>query len=255
MHRPRKRFGQHFLTDKTYLSRMILDIAPNPDDAMVEIGPGLGALTVPLLTHLKKLHVIELDKEVIPHLEKKCQAPDTLVIHQADVLSVDFSSLPLPPPIRVVGNLPYNISTPLFFHLLTYADCIQDMHFMVQQEVAERVAALPGEKAYGRLSIMMQYHADMTYLFFVPPEAFSPPPKVDSAVIRIIPHKTKPAIAKDEKRLADIVRTAFNQRRKTLRNSLKEWFSVEDFEACGINPTARPETLGVSEFVRLSNLL
>lgn len=253
-HTPRKRFGQHFLTDENVIKQIVYAINPKPCQNLVEIGPGLGALTTHILPLCKKLNVVELDRDVIAPLKETCQPLGELTVYQQDVLQFDFNQLiKEAEPLRIIGNLPYNISTPLIFHLLNYHADIQDMHFMLQKEVVDRLVATPGKKDYGRLSIMLQYYCNAINLFEVPPGAFSPPPKVNSAVVRLIPHTTPPFKANNKKWLDDIVRAAFSQRRKTLRNCLKHIASSEELISLDIDPNARPETLSVEEFVRISN--
>lgn len=255
MHIARKRFGQHFLHDKSIIDRLIKVIHPCPGQHLVEIGPGQGALTVPILKEVGKLDCIELDRDLIPPLEARCQDKGTLIIHQSDALEFDFKSLVQDQkPLRIIGNLPYNISTPLIFHLLEYASFITDMHFMLQKEVVDRIAAHVGDDAYGRLSIMVQYHCETHALFDVPPSAFYPPPKVNSSVIRIIPYQELPNKAKDYAHFARLVKVAFSYRRKTLRNCLKTILSDEDWHKTDIDPHLRPEELSVADYVRLSNL-
>lgn len=255
-HTPRKRFGQHFLTDQNVINQIVYAIGPKPSDNLVEIGPGLGALTTQILPLSKQLNVVELDRDVILPLKLACVDLGELTIHQGDVLQFDFSTLVQPKKmLRIIGNLPYNISTPLIFHLLDYNADIQDMHFMLQKEVVDRLTAKPGTKDYGRLSIMLQYYCQADNLFEVPPSAFTPPPKVDSAIVRLTPHDNPPHKANNKKVLDDIVRMAFSQRRKTLRNSLKNSISSEELRALNIDPQARPETLTIEEFVRISNNL
>ena len=256
-YRTKKRFGQHFLHDASVIERMIKAIFPKESDQFVEIGPGLGALTFPLLHHIKALDVVEIDRDVIARLEQKKQREniEQLSIHSSDALKMDFAALlKQTNKLRVVGNLPYNISTPLIFHLLESAAIIQDMHFMLQNEVVQRISAEPNSKTYGRLSIMVQYYCDTEYLFFVPPGAFSPPPKVDSAILRLTPWQKLPHKANDEKHFARLVTQAFSTRRKTLRNTLKKMLSAEQIESIGINPGLRPENISVAEYVALSNL-
>ncbi len=256
-YRTKKRFGQHFLHDSSIIERMISAINPRMDDQFVEIGPGLGALTFPLLKYINALDVVEIDRDVIARLTLKKQRGklEQLTIHSCDALKMDFTALPKhASKLRVVGNLPYNISTPLIFHLLESAHIIQDMHFMLQNEVVQRITAEPNSKTYGRLSIMVQYYCDTEYLFFVPPGAFSPPPKVDSAILRLTPWQQRPYKANDEKHFARLVTQAFSTRRKTLRNTLKKMLSTEQIESIGINPGLRPENISVSEYVSLSNL-
>ncbi len=251
-HIPRKRFGQHFLTDQAVIADIVAAIRPQVDDAMVEIGPGLGALTTPLCAVLRHLHVIEIDRDIVARLQR-AYAPTRLTVHTGDVLEFDFSGLPRA--LRVVGNLPYNISTPLLFHLARYAERIQDMHFMLQKEVVERMVALPGGGDYGRLSVMLQYRFDMELLLEVAPGAFSPPPQVDSAVVRMRPRPPAQLTAATEAGLAQVVRRAFAQRRKTLRNSLAGLLETGDYAALGVAPGLRAENLAVVDFVAIANYL
>ena len=252
-HRARKRFGQHFLHDRGIIERIIAAIAPRPGDRIVEIGPGLGALTAPLLERHGELDVVELDRDVIPHLEANCAGKGVLRVHNVDALKFDFSALAEGKRLRVVGNLPYNISTPLIFHLLEGAADILDMHFLLQKEVVDRLTAAPGGSDYGRLSVMVQYRCRAESLFGVGPGAFSPPPRVDSAVVRLTPFDTLPYPARDERRLADLVNRAFSQRRKTLRNGIRDLLDAEGIERAGVDPGIRPERVSVEEFVRLAN--
>lgn len=252
----RKRFGQHFLHESFIIEKIISAINPNNMDNMLEIGPGMGALTQQLLPYLNRLVVVELDKELIPLLKKKCEPLGELIIYQADALKFDLYSLGIPPiRWRIVGNLPYNISTPLLFHLLTQVDVIQDMHFMLQKEVVERMVAQPGNTHYGRLSVMIQYYCQVKKLFIVKPGAFNPPPKVDSAVIRLIPYKIQPWQAEDVVLFTEIVRTAFSHRRKMLQNNLAKLINTKQFELLSIDPKLRPEQLSVMDYVKLSNFL
>jgi len=253
-HRARKRFGQHFLSDAHVVARIVNAIDPRPDDHVVEIGPGLGVLTAALLARIPAMEAVELDRDIIPKLAQRCAPLGTLLIHSADALKFDFTTLAADGrPLRVVGNLPYNISTPLLFHLLESRAVIRDMHFMLQKEVVDRLAAEPGGKDYGRLSVMMQYHCEVVALFDVPPEAFEPPPKVDSAVVRLVPHAQPPVQVRDVDVLEKLVAQAFSQRRKTLRNTLKDWVTAGTMEAHGIDPTRRAETLSLAEFAALAN--
>ncbi len=251
-HMPRKRFAQHFLTDQAVIADIVAAIRPQGDDAMVEIGPGLGALTTPLVAVLHHLHVIEIDRDIIVRL-LRAYPPERLSVHAGDVLDFDFSLLPRE--LRVVGNLPYNISTPLLFHLARYAERIRDLHFMLQKEVVERMVAAPGGGDYGRLSVMLQYRFDMELLLEVPPDAFSPPPQVDSAVVRMHPRPQAQLTATSEAGLAHVVRRAFAQRRKTLRNSLAGLLDAADYAALAIAPGLRAENLAVADFVAISNYL
>lgn len=253
-HRTRKRFGQHFLHDRNLVDLMVRTLGLQKDDTLVEIGPGRGALTYPLLEQLPHLHVVELDRDLIALLRQE-NSPERLTIHESDALRFDFRTLkPADKPLRVIGNLPYNISTPLIFHLLSQADAISDMTFMLQKEVVDRLTARPGTRDWGRLSIMVQYHCQADYLFFVPPSAFSPPPKVDSAVVRLMPHASLPHPAEDEEHLRRLVAQAFTQRRKAIRNSLKSQVTLEQFAQAGIDAGLRPDQLSVADYVALANI-
>jgi 16S rRNA (adenine1518-N6/adenine1519-N6)-dimethyltransferase len=253
-HIARKRFGQNFLHDQHVLGSITDSINPREGDAMVEIGPGLAAMTDQLLRSLKHMHVVELDRDLVARLEKR-YPPERLTIHSCDALKFDFGSIPVPDgqKLRVVGNLPYNISSPLLFHLAEYVDRVQDQHFMLQKEVVERMVAEPGSKVYGRLSVMLQWRYRMQLLFVVPPEAFDPPPKVESAIVRMIP--VAQPLACDRQTLEAVVQKAFSQRRKVIRNCLSGMFTEEQIIAVGIAPTARPETVGLEGYVALANLL
>jgi len=248
--RPRKRFGQHFLTDRHYLERIAAAIDAQGTDSMVEIGPGTGALTAALLPALAKLHAVEIDRDLAAELRRRFPA-ERLVVHEADALDFDFSVLPAP--LRVVGNLPYNVSTPILFRMAAIAERLRDCVFMLQQEVVDRMVARAGTPEYGRLSVMLQYRFAMARLLRVPPGAFTPPPKVDSAVVRMLPLGSDRLRARDEARFAAVVAAAFSQRRKTLRNAVKALVDVGAFESAGIDPTRRGETLGVAEFVALAD--
>ena len=255
-HIAKKRFGQNFLTDQSVIFSLIDAIAPQPNDLMVEIGPGLGALTQPLMQKLKLLHLVELDRDICAFMVKnyaKQYAEKSIIIHNVDALKFDFTSLG--DHLRVTGNLPYNISTPILFHLLSNVVGIKDMHFMLQKEVVERMVAAPSTPAYGRLSVMLQYHLQMEYLITVPPESFEPAPKVESAFVRCVPHATLPFVAKNEALFAKIVLAAFGQRRKTLRNTLKGLLDDAGFTAIGIDSKKRAENLSVADFVLISNHL
>ena len=250
-HIPRKRFGQNFLTDQNVLSEIIRVIAPTADDAMVEIGPGQGAMTALLLAHLSRLHVVELDRDLVAMLQKKFST-DKLIIHSGDALQFDFGALqPAQGKLRVVGNLPYNISSPLLFHLAQYAQQIEDQHFMLQKEVVQRMVAPPGGKDYGRLSVMLQWRYQMEMLFIVPPSAFDPPPRVDSAIVRMRPIASP--LACEQARLEQVVTQAFSQRRKVIRNSLSGLFTEQQLIAAGIDPQARPETVSLEQYVALTH--
>ena len=256
-HRPRKALGQHFLHDPGVLAKIVAAIAPRADDLMVEIGPGLGALTRPLLDRVKHLHVVEFDRDLVPRLRAEFP-PERLTVHECDALKFDFGRL-LPSPasgdegkLRVVGNLPYNISSPLLFHLAEFAGQIRDMHFMLQKEVVDRMAAQPDTADYGRLSVMLQARFRVQKLFIVPPGAFNPPPKVDSAVVRLAPLPAEAVPYADARAFAEVVGRAFGQRRKTLRNTLRGLIEPEAMQALGIDPGRRGETLSVAEFAGLS---
>lgn len=252
MHQARKRFGQNFLIDQGIIDRIIRAIHPQAHEHLLEIGPGQGAITALLLQSCPNLNVVELDRDLIPILKEKFQAYPELQIHQADALKFDFSNLKAP--LRVVGNLPYNISTPLIFKLLSYQGLISDMHFMLQKEVVERMASCPGEKSYGRLSIMCQYHCEIEHLFDVAPECFRPIPKVDSAIVRLRPHAQKVITAKNPQWLDTVVKSAFQQRRKTLRNVFKNLIEADIIEQVTGSLSLRPENLSVEQYVELANL-
>ncbi|MFN3712516.1 MAG: 16S rRNA (adenine(1518)-N(6)/adenine(1519)-N(6))-dimethyltransferase RsmA [Alcanivoracaceae bacterium] len=252
-HQARKRFGQHFLTDTALVERMVRAIAPSDDQIIVEIGPGQGALTLPLLDRIQHLQVVELDRDLIAELERRI-ARQRITIHGADALKFDFASLMKNGQrIRVVGNLPYNISTPLMFHLLEQVEAIEDMHFMLQKEVVDRLVAVPGTADWGRLSVMIQYYCRNDYLFFVPPGAFSPPPKVDSAVVRLTPYRTLPHPAEDLGLLRRLVAQAFTQRRKVISNALKSFLDSDHIRAAGVDPGLRPDSVSVEGYVALAN--
>jgi 16S rRNA (adenine1518-N6/adenine1519-N6)-dimethyltransferase len=250
-HIPRKRFGQNFLTDQNVLSEIIRVIAPTADDAMAEIGPGQGAMTALLLAYLSRLHVVELDRDLVAMLQKKF-SPDKLIIHSGDALQFDFGALkPAQGKLRIVGNLPYNISSPLLFHLAQYAQQVEDQHFMLQKEVVQRMVAPPGGKDYGRLSVMLQWRYQMEMLFTVPPSAFDPPPRVDSAIVRMRPIASP--LTCEQARLEQVVTQAFSQRRKVIRNSLSGLFTEQQLIAAGIDPQARPETVSLEQYVALTH--
>jgi 16S rRNA (adenine1518-N6/adenine1519-N6)-dimethyltransferase len=251
-HLPKKRFGQNFLNDRDIIRALVEAIHPQPDDLMIEIGPGLGALTQPLLKTLNHLHTVELDRDIVAWMQGHYPA-DKITIHNVDALKFDFASFGSH--VRVVGNLPYNISTPILFHLLECVENIIDMHFMLQKEVVERMVAEPSTPEYGRLSVMLQYRLQMEYLFTVPPEAFDPAPKVESAFVRLVPYPAPPHPAKDEKLFGKIVTAAFAQRRKTLRNTLKGLLDDGGFTVLNLDSQLRAENLGVAEFVAIANHL
>jgi len=252
-HRARKRFGQHFLSDPGIIDAIVRAVHPTADDVIVEIGPGQGAITDALARSAGHLHAVELDRDLVARLRRRYEDNPNVTVHEADALQFDFASLG--DRIRVVGNLPYNISTPLLFHLLKFRNRILDMHFMLQKEVVDRMAASPGSKAYGRLGIMLGCHLNIESLFDVPREAFDPPPEVTSAVVRLDPLPPGTFDIQDEAGLSTLVSTAFMQRRKTLRNSLKKSVEAIDFEAVGIDASQRPEQISIGDYIRLSNHL
>ncbi len=251
-HVARKRFGQNFLVDHGIINAIVSAIDPQRHDTLVEIGPGLGAITEPLLERLDHLHVVEIDRDLIARLKKQHPA-SRLSIHEGDALAFDFATIG--ERLRLVGNLPYNISTPLLFHLASYAEQVYDMHFMLQKEVVERLVALPGESEFSRISVMLQYRFHMEWLIDVPPESFDPPPKVQSAVVRLIPKEKNLLTAKDEAVLFRVVQAAFAQRRKMLRNTLKGVLDDAGFKALDIAPTLRPEDLPLDDYIRVANYL
>ncbi len=247
--RANKALGQHFLTDTYLVDQFVNEIDPRPGQTMVEIGPGTGCLTEAVLPCIKKLDVIELDNRVIPDLLKNCEGLGELSIHKSDALKFDFASLG--GSLRVIGNLPYQITSPLIFKLLENRGKIEDMHFLLQKEVVQRMAAHPGDSNYGRLSVMLQFYCKVEELHDAPPEAFTPPPKVMSQFVRIIPYKELPFKVNDEHKFAAFIKQAFSQRRKTLRNVLKKLVTLDQFEKAGVNPQARPQEIGVEGFVKL----
>ena len=255
-HTARKRFGQNFLTDQGVISSIVGAIAPDNNHVMVEIGPGLGALTEPVADSIDNLTVVELDRDLVERLQNHPTLKDKLTIHQGDALQFDFGQLQQPgKKMKVFGNLPYNISTPLMFHLFEFAEQIETMHFMLQKEVVLRLSASPGTKAYGRLTVMAQYFCQVVPVLEVPPTSFTPAPKVDSAVVRLLPYEIKPWPCKNVDVLRHLCTTAFNMRRKTLRNNLKTLLSDDDFAALQIDATLRPEQISVEQYVTMANLL
>ncbi len=248
-HRPRKRFGQHFLRDPGVVSRILAAIAPAEGDHLVEIGPGEGVLTAPLAALPVSLDAVELDRDLAAALQERYADAPNVVVHQADALGFDYASLG--DGLRIVGNLPYNISTPLLFHLIEQRAAIRDMHFMLQKEVVDRMSAAPGGKAYGRLTVMLACSMQVERLFDVPPEAFRPPPKVHSSVVRLRPLEEPLAIA-DRELFGALVASAFSRRRKTLRNALADWLDADAIAAAGVDPALRPERLTPQEFARLA---
>lgn len=255
-HQARKRFGQNFLHDPAVIERIVKAIAPKPGEHLVEIGPGLGALTEPVAERCGHLTVVELDRDLAQRLREHPTLADKLTIHQTDAMKFDFRQLmPAQGKLKVFGNLPYNISTPLLFHLFEFADCIENMHFMLQKEVVERMTAGHGSKTFGRLSVMTQFFCQAIPVVEVGPGAFKPAPKVDSAVVRLIP---KPVAERADVPVAVLNRVcleAFNQRRKTLRNCFSNFATAADIEGLGIDPGLRPEQLPVSEFIRVAQWL
>ena len=251
----KKSLGQHFLHERGFVERIVLAVNPQPGDVLVEIGPGQGAITFPLLQRHGALTAIEFDRDLLQPLTTAAQPHGALTLIHANVLDVDFTELAAGRQLRLVGNLPYNLSSPILFHVLDHAAVVQDMHFMLQKEVVDRMAAGPGSKVYGRLSVMLQAYCTVTALFTVPPGAFRPPPKVDSAVVRLVPRHPASIGIHDPARFAAVVRAAFGQRRKTLRNALQAVCDADALHAAGIDPQARAEQLPVTDFVHLANTL
>ena len=255
-HFARKRFGQNFLNDENVIENIVAAIQPKKDQALVEIGPGLAALTLPVSQYVDHLTVIEIDRDLATRLLENPFLKDKINVIQQDAMTVDFTALAnqMNQPLRVFGNLPYNISTPLMFHLFQFTHAISDMHFMLQKEVVNRLVAAPNSKAYGRLSVMAQYYCQIIPVLEVPPYAFKPAPKVDSAVVKLIPHKSLPHPVNDVRALSRITTEAFNQRRKTIRNSLSNIFSAESLTNLGIDLDARAENLSVEQYCQLANV-
>lgn len=256
-HLARKRFGQNFLTDSDVIDSIVAAIHPQPGEAVIEIGPGLGALTEPVAERMDKLTVIELDRDLAQRLQTHPFISSKLTIYQQDAMTVDFGAIAQQAglPLRIFGNLPYNISTPLMFHLFSYTSAVKDMHFMLQKEVVNRLVAGPNSKAYGRLSVMAQYYCQVIPVLEVPPSAFRPAPKVDSAVVRLVPHTQLPHPVKDVRLLSRITTEAFNQRRKTIRNSMGHLFYPEQLIYMGIDPSLRAENISVADYCKLANWL
>ena len=249
----RKRFGQHFLTDPGVIDAIVRAVDPADDDVVVEIGPGRGAITEPLAHAAGRLHLVEIDRDLVATLRERYRGVAGVTVHEADALRFDFG---LPGDrLRIVGNLPYNVSTPLLFHLLKFRERVLDMHFMLQKEVVDRIAAAPGSKAYGRLGIVLGCYLGIEPLFDVPPDAFSPPPEVMSAVVRLDPLPPGTYEIDDDAALSALIATAFMQRRKTLRNALKSKAEAADFDAVGIDAGLRPEQVSIADYVRLGNHL
>ncbi len=251
-HVARKRFGQNFLVDRGIIAAIVSSIGPQKGQTVVEIGPGLGAITEPLMARLDHLHVVEIDRDLIARLKKQHTA-ERMTIHEGDALNFDFATIGTD--LRLVGNLPYNISTPLLFHLASYVGIVHDMHFMLQKEVVERMVAVPGETDFSRISVMLQYRFHIEWLIDVPPESFDPPPKVQSAFVRLIPKDVSELNAKNPEKFAQVVQTAFSQRRKMLRNTLKSILNDAGFAELGIVPTCRAEDVTVEDYVRIANYL
>lgn len=252
-HQARKRFGQNFLHDYSIINNILAHAHPQAGEHWVEIGPGLGALTQPLLQAGVTLDVVELDRDLVSHLQKRFASNANLTVHSADALNFDFGALAKTnEKLRVIGNLPYNISTPLMFHLLETTGCIEDMHFMLQKEVVNRICAAPGSKTYGRLSVMMQYFCETEWLFDVPPESFDPVPQVMSAIVKLMPHAQPPVSIRDRDSFNQLVTQAFSQRRKTIRNSLKKLVDEQQMQALGIDPNLRAESLSLEQFALLN---
>lgn len=254
-HVHKKQFGQHFLHDPGIIRRIVQAVAPRPGERLVEIGPGEGAITLPLLREHGRITVIELDRDLIPRIQASAAPIGELEVVNADVLTVDFSQLAQGQPLRLVGNLPYNISSPILFHCIEHAASVVDMHFMLQKEVVDRMAADPGSKVYGRLSVMLQLSCTVEPLFNVPPGAFNPPPKVDSAVVRLIPLRTEQRHGADPVLVERVVRHAFGQRRKTLSNALSGVATAEQIRAAGVSPGERAEQLAPMDFVKIAEVV
>lgn len=254
-HKARKRFGQNFLTDPLVIQKIVDSIAPTPDQLIIEIGPGQAAITGPLADSGAELHLVEIDRDLAASLERRFKDKPGVRLHIEDALGMDFGKISEGRPFRLVGNLPYNISTPLLFHVLNWSQLIIDMHFMLQHEVIQRMAAVPGSKAWGRLSIMCQYRCEISPLFTVNAESFTPVPRVQSGIVRLVPHSQPPVQLNSFDTFQRLVSQAFSMRRKTLRNSLRGMLSVADIESAGIDPGLRPETLSLNQFADLSRLV
>lgn len=252
-HSPRKRFGQNFLQSQAIIGNIISAINPQSQDNMLEIGPGLGALTLPLLTRLEQLSAVEIDRDLQQYWQDLQEAQGKLNLIAADALEVDYAAFG--PNLRLIGNLPYNISTPLLLRMLKFTAQIQDMHFMLQKEVVERIVASAGTKAYGRLSVMLQYHCEVAQILDVPPEAFDPKPKVDSAVVRLVPYKISPYQKVNIQALESLVAKAFGMRRKTLANNLKGQVSATQLQELGIDPMKRPEQISIDDYVTMAKFV
>ena len=253
---PRKSLGQNFLQDQNIINKIVSSLAITDKDVVVEIGPGRGALTELILPQAGELHLVEFDYDLVRYWEERAETLPQLKVHGVDVLKFDFNNIiaQVDRPLKVIGNLPYNISSPVLFHLMNYAEHIHSQVVMLQKEVVERMASKPGSKQYGRLSVMLQQRYDIEYLFTVPPGAFFPPPKVDSAIARLTPLSDVPHPVTNQDDFAKLVKQAFSQRRKTLRNTLKGLLDAEQIESTGVQPTARAETLSIAQFAALANL-
>ncbi len=254
-HRARKRFGQNFLTDSLVVQQIADVIAPKPGQLILEIGPGQAALTAPLAESGAELHLLEIDRDLGARLQARFHGQDNVEVHTGDALKMDLTDITGGRPFRLVGNLPYNISTPLLFHVLQWNRLVVDMHFMLQQEVVNRMAASPGSKAWGKLSVMCQYYCAVMPLFNVPPQAFSPAPSVQSSFVRLIPHSEPPVDILNFSAFEHLVSLAFSMRRKTLRNSLRSLLDTDGIESVGVDPRLRPESLSLAQFASLSNLI
>jgi 16S rRNA (adenine1518-N6/adenine1519-N6)-dimethyltransferase len=254
-HRARKRFGQNFLTDEAMIRRIVDTIQPAHGELILEIGPGQAAISHPLSASGADLHLLEIDRDLAARLKSRFEPDGLARVHTGDALKMDFAEIVGNQPFRLVGNLPYNISTPLLFHVLRWQRLIRDMHFMLQQEVVNRMAAEPGSKAWGKLSVMCQYYCEVTPLFAVPPESFTPAPRVQSTFVKLVPHDQPPVRIDDMRAFERLVSQAFSMRRKTLRNSLRGTLSTQQIESCGVDPGARPETLGLEQFACLCGRL
>lgn len=252
----RKRFGQHLLTDENTIDSIVQIISPLPTQTICEIGPGYGAITLPILKKIHSLHAIEIDKDLAKQLKIKCEGKGKLTLHNIDVLKFNINEeFDSDVSIRLVGNLPYNISTPLLFYLLTFSNKISDMHFMLQKEVVDRIVATPGSSEYSRLSVMIQSYYDATQLLDIPPCMFTPPPKVQSSFIRMVPNEKYSKLIKNRKLFKKIIDSAFNQRRKTIKNSLTNIATSTELESAGINPNIRPQEISIQQYISLSNQL
>lgn len=252
----RKRFGQHLLTDKTSISTIVQIINPLPKDNICEIGPGLGAITLPILKLTNKMHVVEIDRDLAKELKVNCKDVGNLILHNIDILKFNLNDIANPnQPVRLIGNLPYNISTPLLFHLLNFSNIIKDMHFMLQKEVVDRIIAKPGNSQYGRLTVMMQSYYDVESLLDISADMFTPPPKVNSSFMRLAPSNTYNKIIENRTLFNKIIETAFNQRRKTIKNSLSSIASMQQLENASIDPKFRPQDISIQQYINLSNQL